>query len=148
MASSKMLLMKTKSEVNIVSWQMSIGWKYFIFKMILFTFTSSNSLCVFLNISKLYPFVLSSLCYLWTNNTKNCLFIWPHHVMILTNRGNTGCMMLYIFLCFQSFFELLPVCANTSSWLNRILWIWLKRLITNCVNFGFLKCVNEFSILQ
>ena len=78
--------MKTKSEVNIVSWQMSIGWKYFIFNMILFTFTSSNSLCVFLNISKLYPFVLSSLCYLWTNNTKNCLFIWPHHVMILTNR--------------------------------------------------------------
>lgn len=98
-----MLLMKTKSEVNIVSWQMSIGWKYFIFKMILFTFTSSNSLCVFLNISKLYPFVLSSLCYLWTNDTKNCLFIWPHHVMILTNRGNTGCMMLYIFLVFKAF---------------------------------------------
>lgn len=148
MASSKMLLMKTKSEVNIVSWQMSIGWKYFIFKMILFTFTSSNSLCVFLNISSCIP--LYCLVYVIYEQTiqKNCLFIWPHHVMILTNRGNTGCMMLYIFLCFQSFFELLPVCANTSSWLNRILWIWLKRLITNCVNFGFLKCVNDFSILQ
>lgn len=88
MASSKMLLMKTKSEVNIVSWQMSIGWKYFIFKMILFTFTSSNSLCVFLNISSCIPlYCLVYVIYEQTIQKTVCLFglimwwFWPIEVI-------------------------------------------------------------------